>query len=86
METLHQNTQQRYYDRYSKNDKTGAKTRRFTLYNYGELKAEASSNKSGEYIKTLSVLTGKDEVELIATINKSSGEVNLAHNLTGITH
>ncbi len=79
-------TQQRYYDRYSKNDETGAKTRRFSLYNYGELKTEASTNKAGEYIKTLSELSGKQEAELITTINKSSNEVNLAHNLTGITH
>lgn len=79
-------TQQRYYDRYSKKDETGAKTRRFSLYNYGELKSEASSNKSGEYIKTLAELTDKNELELIKIINNSTSEVNLAHTLTGISH
>ena len=79
-------TQQYYYDRYSKNDETGAKTRRFSLYNYGELKSEASLNKSGEYIKVLSELTDKKEPELIKIINNSTNEVNLAHTLTGINH
>ena len=76
--------QQRYYDRYSKNDETGAKTRRFSLYNYSMLKQEASSNKSGEYIKTLAELTDKNELDLIKIINNSTSEVNLAHSLTGI--
>ena len=33
------------------------------------LKQEASSNKSGEYIKTLAELTDKNELELIKIIN-----------------
>ncbi|MBR5154390.1 MAG: PEGA domain-containing protein [Alphaproteobacteria bacterium] len=78
--------QQRYNDRYSKNDETGAKTRRFSLYNYSTLKQEASSNKSGEYIKALAELTDKNELELIKIINNSTSEVNLAHTLTGISH
>ena len=78
--------QQRYNDRYSKNDETGAKTRRFSLYNYSILKQEASSNKSGEYIKTLAELTDKNELDLIKIINNSTSEVNLAHTLTGISN
>ncbi len=73
--------QQRGYGRYSAND---GEVRRFSLYNYGELKAEAMSGKSGEYIKSLAALSGKDETNLIRTINNATGEVNLAHTLTGI--
>lgn len=73
-----------YYGRYSENNKSNREIRRFSLYNYGELKAEAMSGKSGEYVKSLAALSGKDEKSLIKTINKSTDEVNLAHTLTGI--
>ncbi len=76
--------QRGYYDRYSANGVNDTAVRRFNLYNYGELKAEAMSGKSGEYIKSLAALSGKDEADLIQTINNSTGEVNLAHTLTGI--
>ena len=73
-----------YYDQYSKYIPNAKEVRRFSLYNYGELKNEAAGNKAGEYIKTLAALSGKNETDLINTINKASGEVNLAHTLTGI--
>ena len=69
------------YGRYSQNDK---QIRRFALYNYQNIKNEAISNQSGEYIKTLATLSGKDEKTLIEMANLSTNEVNLAHALTGI--
>ncbi len=72
------------YGRYSQNMKKKREIRRFSLFNYQSLKSEAMKNEKGEYIKTLAALSGKDEVDLIKTINQSSGEVNLAHTLTGI--
>lgn len=76
--------QQRGYGRYSANGLNNTAVRHFSLHNYGELKVEAMSGKSGEYIKTLAALSGKDETNLIQTINNATGEVNLAHTLTGI--
>lgn len=73
-----------YYDRYSEQKSKDREIRRFSLYNYGELRNEAANQKAGEYIKTLAVLSGKSETDLIQTINKADGEVNLAHTLTGI--
>lgn len=72
------------YGRYSENEKKNREIRRFSLLNYQSLKSEAMENKSGEYIKTLAELSGKDEQSLINTINDTNGEVNLAHVLTGI--
>ena len=72
------------YGRYSQNEKKNREIRRFSLFNYQALKSEAMENKSGEYIKTLAELSGKDEQSLINTINDTNGEVNLAHVLTGI--
>lgn len=72
------------YGRYSENEKKDREIRRFSLFNYQALKSEAIENKSGEYIKTLAELSGKDEQSLINTINDTKGEVNLAHVLTGI--
>ncbi len=58
--------------------------RRFALFGYDEMKIEAAKNIGGEYISSLAAITKKDEVELIALINQSSSEVELAHKLTGI--
>ena len=56
--------------------------RRFALFNYHALKLEAASNQtSGEYLTALSELSGIKQAELTKTINKSKGEVELAHNL-----
>lgn len=60
------------------------KTRRFSLMTYNELKNEASQKQSGEYISTLSQISGLNTDNLINIINNSYGEVELAHNLTGI--
>ena len=59
--------------------------RRFSLINYNELKIEAASNKSGEYIKSLAEISNKPINELTTIIQQTDGEVNLAHRLTGIT-
>ena len=59
-------------------------TRRFSLLNYNELKIEAASNKSGEYIKSLATISNKPENELLSIIRQTSGEVNLAHTLTNV--
>jgi len=53
--------------------------RRFVLFGYPELKIEAASNESGEYIKALAELSAQDEKTLIKKINETDGEVNLAH-------
>ena len=58
--------------------------RRFALFGYDEMKIEAAKNIGGEYISSLAAITKKDEVELIALINQTSNEVELAHKLTGI--
>lgn len=76
--------QRGYYDRYSANNVNDTAVRRFSLYNYSGLKAEAMSGKSGDYIKSLAALSGIDEASLIRMINSAEGEVNLAHTLTGI--
>lgn len=77
-------SQRNYYGRYSANSVKDKEIRRFTLYNYQNIKNEAISNQSGEYIKSLSALSGKDEQTLMKTINQSPDEVTLAHTLTGI--
>lgn len=59
-------------------------TRRFSLLNYNELKTEAASNKSGEYIKNLAAISNKSDNELITIIKQTDSEVNLAHTLTSI--
>lgn len=71
-----------YYGRYSQAQ--DAKTRRFCLFNYDNLKLEAAANHGGEYIKALADLSQKDEKNLINIINKADTEVNLAHAVTGI--
>ncbi|MBR1825033.1 MAG: hypothetical protein IJ770_00400 [Alphaproteobacteria bacterium] len=53
--------------------------RRFALYNYGELRVG-----NHEYLTALKELTDKNEKALVAIINRSSTEVELAHNLTEI--
>ena len=58
--------------------------RRFALFGYDEMKIEAAKNMNGEYISSLAAITKKDDAELIALINQSSSEVELAHKLTGI--
>lgn len=58
--------------------------RRFALFGYDEMKIEAAKNIGGEYISSLAAITKKDDAELIALINQSSNEVELAHKLTGI--
>ena len=58
--------------------------RRFALFGYDEMKIEAAKNTSGEHISSLAAITKKDDAELIAIINQSSNEVELAHKLTGI--
>ena len=60
------------------------KIRRFALFGFDEMKMEAAKNMNGEYISSLAAITKKDEVELIALINQTSNEVELAHKLTGI--
>lgn len=58
--------------------------RRFALFGYDEMKIEAAKNIGGEYISSLAAITKKDDAELIALINQTSNEVELAHKLTGI--
>ncbi len=60
------------------------KIRRFALFGFDEMKMEAAKNTSGEYISSLAAITKKDDAELIALINQTSNEVELAHKLTGI--
>lgn len=60
-----------------------SETRRFALFNYGNLKAEATQG-GGEYMTALSELTGKSQLELKEIINNTKGEVALAHKLTNI--
>lgn len=64
--------------------KTNVATRRFALYNYGELKIEAAKSQNGEYIKAISALTNKSPQDTISVINKATNEVELAHLLTNI--
>ena len=57
--------------------------RRFSLINYNELKIEAASNKSGEYIKSLASISNKPEKELITTIKQTqiqSTPIIYSHN------
>lgn len=61
-----------------------SKTRYFSLLNYPELKIEASSKSTGEYITALSEISSKDTQTIANIIKQSSNEVELAHNLTGI--
>ena len=56
-------------------------TRRFVLFNYGELKIEAAG-KEGEYIAALSELSGLSKEMLTEKINNNVGPVYLAHALT----
>lgn len=51
--------------------------RRFSLFNYPDLKIEASSGIEGEYIKNLSVLTNQTEGSLISKINQAPNETSL---------
>ena len=53
--------------------------RRFTLYNYSELKIG-----NPEYLLALEDLTGKNQNELQTIIKQSNREVELAHKLTKI--
>lgn len=56
--------------------------RRFSLFNYAELKiAAASNNKSNPHIKALAALSQKSPQEIIPIVNSTFGEVNLAHAL-----
>lgn len=59
-------------------------TRRFALYNYGELKIEAAQQQNGEYIQAISDLTNKSPQQTMSIINKSGNEVELAHLLTQV--
>ncbi len=68
----------------SLNNNFAPNIRRFALFGYDEMKIEAAKNMNGEYISSLAAITKKDDAELIALINQSSSEVELAHKLTGI--
>ncbi|MBR1841131.1 MAG: PEGA domain-containing protein [Alphaproteobacteria bacterium] len=58
--------------------------RAFSLYNYKDLRIEAATGENGEYMQTLSYMTGLSPEELRPMVMKSKTEVSLAHNLTGI--
>lgn len=64
--------------------KQNVATRRFALYNYGELKIEAAKGQQGEYITAISELREQNPQELIPLINQAQNEVQLAHLLTEI--
>lgn len=58
------------------------KIRKFALFNYNELKIEASgNNEKGEYISTLALMSGKKTNELLHIINSAKSEVELVRLL-----
>lgn len=59
-------------------------TRRFALYNYGELKIEAAKGEQGEYVSAISTLSEQQPQDVISVINQARDEVQLAHLMTGI--
>lgn len=59
-------------------------TRRFALYNYGELKIEAAKEQQGEYVTAISALINQSPQQTMSIINQAQNEVHLAHLLTGI--
>lgn len=65
-------------------DKKDKETRRFALFGYGELKAEAASHKVGDYTQALMALTDKTANELFEEVNNATSQVALAHSLTNI--
>ena len=71
------------YNYYSEQQKfkSDSQIRRFSLFNYPQLKIEASAGISGEYIKSLSALTNMPNQVLITKINSADNEVSLAHSL-----
>lgn len=70
-------------EKMTKAERVDVAIRRFALFSYGELKAEAAG-KNGEYMAALSELSGKNQSELSSIINETFGEVALAHKLTDI--
>lgn len=58
--------------------------RRFTLFNYNDLKLEAAKGEAGEAIRSLAALSGESEDKLISDVKNTYGEVNLAHKLTSV--
>lgn len=63
--------------------KRDIQTRRLALMGYDELKIEAAKG-NGEYLEALAALSGKTTDELSGIVNRTEGEVKLAHTLTGI--
>ena len=64
--------------------KQNVATRRFALYNYGELKIEAAKGQEGEYVKALAALRNQSPQSIIPQINQATNEVELAHLVTNI--
>ena len=64
--------------------KKAVATRRFALYNYGELKIEAAKGQQGEYVTAISALSNQSPQQTMSIINQAQNEVHLAHLLTGI--
>lgn len=62
--------------------KRDSEIRHFALMNYGELKAEAAENRTGEYIHSLANLSGICEQKLVVDIRQAKSEVDLANQLT----
>ena len=55
--------------------------RRFVLFNFDNISAEAISNQNGEYIQTLSQLSGIDGRKLTRLAKDSNNAVNLADKI-----
>lgn len=64
--------------------KKNSEMRYYALMNYSELKIEAASNKIGEYISSLAIMSGINEEALLENINKSQDEVCLVNNLSNL--
>lgn len=63
--------------------KKESEIRRFALFNYADLKIEASKKIAGENIKALSSLTNLSEDVLMNKINNTYGEIALADSVIG---
>ncbi len=64
--------------------KQDSQVRYFSLINYPELKIEAASNGTSEYVESLATLSNTNSAKLKTIINNSRDEVALAHKLTGL--
>ena len=57
------------------------KTKYFALVNYDELMIEAAAGRSGEYMQSLSALSGQSSDFLAAALRNSTGEVDFVNTV-----